>query len=137
MIYTSYFAKIKSIPDNYVAIAICLKVPTWFNGVSSTLLSPSYSILKQWQNNHDELSYKRRFVYEILERLDPYETIEGLIKSLPKDIQDKINSYDYKIYNNPDFHIVLLCYESSEKFYHRHIVSKWFRLYGISCEELK
>ena len=29
-IYTSYFAKLKKLPDNIIPISICAKVPNWY-----------------------------------------------------------------------------------------------------------
>ena len=29
MIYTSYFAKLKALPNNIIPISICAKVPSW------------------------------------------------------------------------------------------------------------
>ena len=33
MIYTSYFAKMKDLPDNIVPISIAGKSPDWYNGL--------------------------------------------------------------------------------------------------------
>lgn len=42
MIYTSYFAKLKSLPDNIVPISICGKTPDWYKGLQYKKLAPKY-----------------------------------------------------------------------------------------------
>lgn len=33
MIYTTYFAKLKSLPKDIVPISICGKAPIWYSGI--------------------------------------------------------------------------------------------------------
>ena len=41
-------------------------------------------------------------------------------------------------WENPKYHIALICYEKPEDFCHRHIVAAWFELYlGVRVPEVK
>lgn len=48
MIYTSYFAKLKSLPDNIVPISICGKAPNWYTGLQYKKLAPKYDFFMEW-----------------------------------------------------------------------------------------
>ena len=39
MIYTSYFAKLRSLPENIVPVSICGKAPDWYKGLQYKNLS--------------------------------------------------------------------------------------------------
>lgn len=62
MIYTSYFAKLKSLPDNIIPISICGKAPDWYKGLQYKKLAPKYDFFMKWKENHDNdyLSYSYR-----------------------------------------------------------------------------
>ena len=49
MIYTSYFAKLKSLPDNIVPISICGKAPDWYKGLQYKKLAPKYDFFMKWK----------------------------------------------------------------------------------------
>ena len=49
MIYTSYFAKLKSLPDNIVPISICGKAPDWYEGLQYKKLAPKYDFFMKWK----------------------------------------------------------------------------------------
>jgi len=55
MIYTSYFAKLKSLPDNIIPVSICAKAPDWYKGYQFKRLAPSYALLMDWKRRHDEV----------------------------------------------------------------------------------
>ena len=83
-----------------------------FVGNSFSKLAPKKSFWKVWHNNIGKISeeennkyYISQYFMHVLSNLDPEE-----------------------IYNKLDFSI-LLCYESSNEFCHRHIVSAWFELF--------
>lgn len=103
LIRTSYFAKYKE--SNGVSIA--LKSPEWFKGESYKALAPSWSILGNYQSSlqtkEDQQVYETRYRAEILAKLDP-ETIATALNGK-----------------------VLLCYERSYDFCHRHIVAQWLK----------
>lgn len=61
MVYTSYFAKLKSLPDNIVPISICAKAPDWYKGLQYKKLAPKYDFFIKWKENHDNDYYIKCF----------------------------------------------------------------------------
>ena len=51
MIYTSYFAKLDSLPNNIVPISICGKAPDWYKGLQYKKLAPKWNFFKIWKEN--------------------------------------------------------------------------------------
>ena len=51
MIYTSYFAKLKSLPENIIPISICGKAPDWYKGLQYKKLAPKYDFFMEWKKN--------------------------------------------------------------------------------------
>ena len=117
MIYTSYFARLKSLPDNIIPISICGKAPSWYKGLQYKKLAPKYDFFMKWKDNHDNEQYIESFNEQVLSRLDVREVIEELF--------DMANSKD----------ICLICYEKPNDFCHRHLVSNWLNNSGIKCKE--
>lgn len=117
MIYTSNFANLKNIPEDMVPISISLYTPKWFKGKRYPKLAPTEKLLRKWKKDNDEYSYEVIYIFDVLSWLN----VEEVEKEL------------YKLSGSRD--VVLLCYESSDKFCHRHLVAKWFRSKKISCEE--
>lgn len=124
MIYTTYFAKLKSLPKNIVPVSICAKVPDWYTGLQYKKLAPKYDSFVEWKKNHDNDYYIERFQKEVLDLLDPSDVI--------REIEDKIR--DGKIILSP-VNFALVCYEKSSDFCHRHLVAEWLKKNGIACEE--
>ncbi len=106
-IYTSYFAKIKKIPNNIVPIAICAAPPKWWNGICYKKLAPKYGFFKIWKETQDNDYYIKHFNEEVLNLLNKNMVL--------KELETLSNGKD----------IVLICYESPEKFCHRHLVAQW------------
>lgn len=106
-VFTSYFAKLKNIPNNIVPISIVIKRPELYDEIEYKKLAPKWLFLKEWKKNQDNEYYIKHFKKEVLDVLDPKKVVEEL----------------QKLSNNKG--VVLVCYESPEKFCHRHIVAKW------------
>ena len=107
MIYTGYYAKIKEYESNgLVLVAISGKIPDGFNGIKYQKIAPKYI---WWQKWHDEKMsdewYIDKYYETVLNQLNPNEVLNDLQKM--------------------GENIVLLCYETPEKFCHRHIFAKW------------
>ena len=117
MIYTSYFAQLKNIPDNIVPITICGKAPDWYKGIQYKKLAPKYDFFVKWKQNNDNNYYIKCFIEQVLSKLNA------------KDVEQEL----YKLSNNKD--VVFICYEKPENFCHRHIVSAWFNYNRINCTE--
>lgn len=106
IIKTSYFAKLRqvTIPN---PISIARFTPKWFNGKCYKRLSPSSDLLNRYKAGLiDEETYTKEF-NNYLESLDPKEIESDLMELTEGDIG------------------VLLCYEKSTDFCHRHLVAKW------------
>jgi uncharacterized protein YeaO (DUF488 family) len=120
MIYTSYFGKIKSFPNNFEPICIARWKPKWYHGKALLSLAPSDQLLRWWRavdknaSNWDR--YKIVFEDEILLGRNP-RSIEKMIKQAAG---DKVP--------------ILVCFEKGG-YCHRHLIAAWLRKNGIKCEE--
>lgn len=122
MIYTSYFAKLKSLPDNIIPISICAKAPDWYKGLQYKKLAPKYDFFMKWKENHDNDYYTKCFNEQVLDRLDILTVIKELM-DLTEDMTGK--------------NICLICFEKPTDFCHRHLVADWLAKNGFQCEEYK
>mgnify|MGYP003416317629 CR=1 FL=1 len=137
MIYTSYFAKLKSLPENIVPISICGKAPDWYKGLQYKKLAPKYDFFMEWKKNHDNDYYIKCFNEQVLDKLDYshiYDDLcdlsEEFVNALPEDDIRK----QHQDLNFP-YAIALICYEKPTDFCHRHLVAEWFNKNGMPCEE--
>lgn len=122
-IYTSYFAMQKKIDMlGLTTFSISRLHPKFYKGEVFWKLAPSSSILTQYkegpQNEGAQKVYTYRFQHEVLDRLDP--------KDIYAELSVLSGGHD----------IVLLCYEKSSDFCHRHLVAKWLTDAGYPVEEL-
>lgn len=108
---TSYFSKSSKHPN---AVSIAGKSPSWYNGRIYRKLAPKYSSFMLYKNNKDEELFIKNYYEEVLNKLNPNQVFEELGE-----------------------HSVLLCWETSDKFCHRHIVAEWLsKNLNISVTEL-
>ena len=124
MIYTTYFAKLKSLPNNIIPISICGKAPSWYTGLQYKKLAPKFDFFMKWKETQDNDYYIEHFQKEVLDVLDPFDVI--------REIEDKI--CDGKIILSP-INFALVCYEKTGDFCHRHLVARWLIAQGINCKE--
>jgi uncharacterized protein (DUF488 family) len=115
-IYTSYFAKLRKIPDSIVPISIAVGTPRWYNGISYEKLKPTWNLVRLIKIGGDKDIYTKIYTENILNMTNPFEVITDL-------------SY---ISNNKD--VVLLCYEKPTDFCHRHIVADWLNEAGFKVK---
>lgn len=106
-IYTSYYAKSKKIPADIVRISIAAKAPQYYDGIEYKKVSPKYGFFMKWKENHDNDFYVEHFYSEVLSILNP--------KTVYQDLENLSGGKD----------CVLLCYEKSTDFCHRHLVADW------------
>ena len=108
---TSYYAKYKG--DN--AVSIAAKCPHWFTGRQYKKLAPNYYTLLSYKNGEiNEEQFTELYYAEVLNNLDAKRVYEELGE----------NS-------------VLLCWEKSGSFCHRHIVAEWLQNeLGVEITEL-
>ena len=112
-LYTSYFSFVHQIPPQHL-VSIAGAVPPGFPGTQYRKLAPKYDWWKKW---HDEKLSNEWYIEKY------YDTV--LNKLNPIDVATTLG--DNKI---------LLCWESPEKFCHRHIVAEWLTKSGIMVSEL-
>ena len=126
---TSYFGKVKKLPENIIPVSIAAITPRWFQGKSYKQLAPTFELLNDWKIGAvTEEKYTERYNAQ-LERLDPKEVAEELKYFLPA------ICVSAAFWEDPNLSIALLCYER-DGFCHRHLAANWFTEYGIRCEEL-
>lgn len=118
MIYTSYFAKLKSLPPDVMPISICGKAPDWYKGLQYKKLAPKYNFFMKWKENHDNDYYIKCFNKQVLNKLSAHMIITEL----------------YALSNGKD--VALICYEKPSDFCHRHLVANWLNEHMIECKEL-
>lgn len=117
MIYTSYFSSHKYKPEDGISIS---RWNSFWKGAAFKALAPSEQLLTWWKTLPKALQelpeaqehYKKIYTEQTLSKISPAEAAWFL---------------DGK---------VLLCFEKSDDFCHRHIVAKWLKEAGFECEEL-
>lgn len=123
MIYTSYFAKLKALPDNVIPISICGKAPEWYKGLQYKKVAPKYGFFMEWKQNHDNDYYIKCFKEQVLDTLDA-STVVADLKRIAGTVE-----------NGEGKDIALICYEKPFDFCHRHLVADWLKQNGVPCEE--
>lgn len=133
MIWTSYFGNVKNLVTRYpdiVLISISGKTPEWFIGQKNCIqlkkLAPKYSWWKEWHDTFEsnlesedsKMWYEKKYVDTVLSSVDA--------KEVEAEMMNASNGKD----------VCLLCYETPEKFCHRHLVSAWLNRSGIKSEEI-
>lgn len=107
---TSYYKKYKG--EN--AVSIAGKCPPWYTGREYKKLAPKYWFFKKYKEDGDKEFYTEQYQKEVLDKLDPQE-----------------------VYNELGEDAVLLCWEVSNRFCHRHLVARWLeKELGIEIKEL-
>ena len=132
MIYTSYFAQLRNMPENVIPISICGKAPNWYDGLQYKKLAPKYGFFTEWKKTHDNNFYIEHFNDEVLKMLSVPKVLADLQMLIPDYIKSK---KDVPVWINKDWHIALICYERPTDFCHRHLVSKWLNENHIECNE--
>lgn len=122
MIYTSYFAKLRSLPENIVPVSICGKTPDWYTGLQYKKLAPKYDFFMEWKQNHDNDYYIKCFQEQVLNKLNATDVILDLSRLCEG-------------FNVGEDNIALICYEKPTDFCHRHLVADWLNRNGVRCEE--
>lgn len=122
MIYTTYFSKVKNLPQNVIPISICGKAPDSWRGLQYKKLAPKYSFFKVWKETQDDDYYIEHYENEVLKQLNAVEVVAELKRLCGKSTYSDIN-------------IALVCYEKPENFCHRHLVYDWLIKNGFESGE--
>jgi uncharacterized protein (DUF488 family) len=108
-ILTSYFAMVKNLPENTQPISISRFSPKFFKGPCYTKLAPTSQILKLYKAGViDDNAYIQMYYDQVLSTLNAYTVVDELLAIAGNKIP------------------VLVCYESPDKFCHRHLLNEWF-----------
>lgn len=121
MFYTTYFSNVKNLPPDVVPISIAAKPPAGWTGLEYKKLAPNWSFFSVWRETQDNDYYIEHFKKEILDSLN----ILAVVRDLCTAALIKGNATN----------IALVCYESPDKFCHRHLVSEWLNDNGFICKE--
>lgn len=119
MIFTTYFAQLRNLPENIIPVSICGRAPDWYSGLQYKKLAPKWTFFQEWKKSHDNNYYIEHFNAEVLTHLDARQVAEELQAKLPEATKD----------------IALVCYEKPDDFCHRHLVADWLRKNGVECRE--
>ncbi len=135
MIFTTYFAKLKSLPSNTIPISICGKAPNWHKGLQYKKLAPKYQFFMEWKKNHDNDYYIRCFTEQVLDTIDIDTVLNDIWNLLPAEVQAYCKLFNCPFWANPNWHILLVCYEKPTDFCHRHLVAEWMKTHNIPVKE--
>lgn len=116
-IYTSYFAMANKLPKDLVQVSISLFPPKFFAGKEYKRIAPTQKILFDWKRLADKERYIKEYQKDVLSKLDKVKVY--------KELEELGQGKD----------VVLLCYEKSEDFCHRHLFAEWMSDYNV--EEYK
>ena len=118
MIYTGYFAKLKTyIEAGLTPISISRWPPNWFEGEKCSALAPPVELLKGYKTGKiNEEQYKQIYLSD-LDRTDIRTVLDYIAKGRD---------------------IVLCCYEKPDAFCHRHVLAEYVTdKYNIPISEYK
>lgn len=108
-IYTSYFAKAKYFDRNkFILCQISNSAPLELDGKLSVLIPDWDTIVSPKKEGLiDEDEYRKRYINQLNSTKDSVLNVIRLLKTFNKSI-------------------ILMCYESPDKFCHRHILADWY-----------
>lgn len=135
MVFTSYFAKMKNLPDNVIPVSISLTIPKGLQCIRFKSLAPSGAMLKCYKTESNVGAYTEMYTKDILGKFTTKDILDALYRVIPNDVKEL---YDLNLdtwYLSNDVHLCLMCWERSDKFCHRHIVSRWLTEDNVPCRE--
>jgi len=130
---TSYYAKYKG--EN--AVSIAGKCPDWFKGREYKKLAPKYWFFKEYKDTIASVNKPsgQSINQEIRIKNIIQKAEELYIKNYQKEVLDKLNPQ--QVYEELGEDAVLLCWEKTGQFCHRHLVAKWLeKELGVKITEL-
>jgi hypothetical protein len=135
MIYTGYFAQMRKFPNNVIPVAICGGLPSWYNGEWYRKPAPKWGFFNEWKQNGDNEFYIEHYQKEVLDELNVDRVLADFQLLVPEEWRAEAQC---PIWHDPDHHLILLCYEKSTDFCHRHLFAAWLReKAGLEVEEWK
>jgi len=139
MIFTSYFAKTKKFPDNFIPISVSQWPPKGYKGLECKILAPTKEILLSYKNNNEseeikKENYTRDYKKDILAGMNFKSLLKDLENKLSEDVLDNLETED--IWTSQQIHLVFTCFEKSGDFCHRNLIAEEMKKQGIPCKEL-
>ena len=119
MLYTSYYGNSRKFPTNAIKVSISLSKPQSFaTDMDLKWLAPTWTMLSKYKANHNAQEYIKEYA-KILQK--NFAEIEKFLYWAIADQRD----------------IILLCWEASGKFCHRHLFAEYAnKVLGIQIDEL-
>lgn len=116
-LYTSYFSKVRSLPEGTVPISISLWPPKGWAGAQLRYLAPTREILLKYKQDGNWDAYVEKYEKDVLGRLRPEAVMQDIMRlSGGKDA-------------------AILCFERDPAQCHRNLVAGWLRKAGYKIEE--
>jgi hypothetical protein len=113
-IYTTYFANVKKLPQEFNFVSIATTTPPGFPGEICRELMPDKKVLRAHKNK--EIT-QEKFTEEFRKKLANLGNPSFLLDRYGEDI-------------------ILVCYEGIGSFCHRHLVAEWLVSFGHVVKEL-
>ena len=99
--FTSNFNKQGKNPN---AVSIAAKAPVWYTGREYKKLAPWFQTRMNYKETGNREAYTEEYVNGVLAKLNPLT-----------------------VYNELGKDAILICFEGTDGFCHRHLVAKWFK----------
>ena len=119
MIYTTYFANVKNLPQHVVPVSIAAKTPSWWSGLTYKTLAPKYDMLAEYHATGNEELFAEKYIRGVLMHLTARRVVSEL----------------FELANSTD--VALVCYEKQDSFCHRQLVAYWLERGGYIVNEFK
>lgn len=138
MIFTSYFAKIRKFPANFIPVSISRWPPKGYEGLQCKELAPTKEILNAYKISNEpehvkEKQYTENYKKIVLKNANFKEILSDIQSGLDEDMLDNMDADN--IWESNTLHLVLVCFEKSGDFCHRNLVSEAMKEQGIPCRE--
>ena len=118
MIYTTYFAKVKSLPTGVIPVSICMRPPNGWRGEQMKSLAPDWGLINMWKDHLlSEAEFREQYYKEVLAKKDPDAVVAAIHK--------KTGGRDF----------ALVCYEKTGDVCHRHYIADWLSEAGYPVKE--
>lgn len=129
-IYTSYFAKVKQLKETGLTNLVCIAgyAPKFFFDMDGARFYPDLAPKREWW-----IEWKGKFK----DNLSSEEAITFYVQQYKDTVLAKMNPI--RVIEELGDNVVMLCYETPDKFCHRHLVARWLKMNipHIQVEEVK
>ena len=111
--FTGYFAKLKEYKQaGLIPISISAKAPDWYDGLEYKKLAPTRAFFQEWKYGSHK-GYNDYYISQFDEQVLKCFIVEDVLTDITNLSGGEIDK------------VILLCYEKSTDFCHRHLVADW------------